>query len=310
MAHEINIDEIEATANTQVRRILDARVIGEYAEAMGAGAIFPPLTVFAEKGSQRYVLADGFHRLEAAKAQSLATFLCEVQIGGVRAALGHALSANDQHGLRRTNADKRNAVELALKDPEWTQWSHADIARLCRVNEKTVARIREDMVLSGGIEARETTKFKRGGKEISRKSTSSASPEIRKQNLSSVAGLKQPKTKAERIAIIKALAKEGCLSTQIAEQVGVQAERVKKLAREEGIELADTQIGRVRKIDSRRVIKATVDDIAASLSALNIIGVSFADIEPSHASEWVSSLVESSKLINRLRKKLSEVANS
>ncbi|MCH8108710.1 MAG: ParB-like nuclease domain-containing protein, partial [Chloroflexi bacterium] len=180
----ICIDEIEATATTQVRHRLDARVIEEYADAMQAGAIFPALMVFAEKDSQRYILADGFHRLEAAKASGLAHFSCEVQLGGVRAALGHALGANDQHGLRRTNADKRNAVELALKDPEWAQWSHASIARLCRVADKTVAKIREDMVLSGDIEPLETTKYNKAGKEISRKSNSSTVPYLRNSNSS------------------------------------------------------------------------------------------------------------------------------
>ena len=180
----ICINEIEATANTQVRRMLDSGVIEEYAEAMQAGAFFPALTVFAEKDSQRYILADGFHRLAAAKVAGLAHFSCEVLSGGVRAALGHALGANDQHGLRRTNADKRNAVELALKDPEWAQWSHANIARLCRVADKTVAKIREDMVLSGDIEPLEITKYNKAGKEISRKSNSSTVPYLRNSNSS------------------------------------------------------------------------------------------------------------------------------
>ena len=67
MAHEICIDEIEVTANTQVRSELDKKVIADYAEAMQAGAIFPALTVFAEKDSQRFILADGFHRLEGVR---------------------------------------------------------------------------------------------------------------------------------------------------------------------------------------------------------------------------------------------------
>ena len=175
MAHEISIDEIEATANTQVRHRLDARVIEEYAEAMQAGANFPALTVFAEKDSQRYILADGFHRLEAAKASGLAHFNCEVKRGGVRAALGHALGANDQHGLRRTNADKRNAVELALQDPKWCAWSNVDISRLCRVSDKTVARVREDLVLAGEIDDPETVMMTRKGKTVERKAGQSRS---------------------------------------------------------------------------------------------------------------------------------------
>ena len=99
------------------------------------------------------------------------SFSCEVQLGGVHAALGHALGANDQHGLRRTNDDKRNAVKLALKDPEWWAWSNVDISRLCRVSDKTVARVREDLVLAGEIGEPETVMTTRKGKTVERKAS-------------------------------------------------------------------------------------------------------------------------------------------
>jgi hypothetical protein len=47
--------------------------------------------------------------------------------------------------LRRTNADKQHAVEIALKDPEWGKWSDSSIAELCGVSQPTVARHRESL---------------------------------------------------------------------------------------------------------------------------------------------------------------------
>jgi hypothetical protein len=169
---DLPIVEIEATAGTQVRRFLDPKIIEAYTEDMQARAVFPPIIVFAEKGSKRYVLADGFHRLASAKAAGLTMILCDIREGRVHDALAFALGANVAHGLRRTNKDKRNAVEIALKDPEWSVWSAADISALCRVGADLVRKVREDLVLAGDIEDQETVKTRRGGKIVERKASS------------------------------------------------------------------------------------------------------------------------------------------
>ena len=46
-------------------------------------------------------------------------------------------------GLRRTNADKRQAVTKLLGDEEWRGWSDSEIARRCRVSDHLVATMRE-----------------------------------------------------------------------------------------------------------------------------------------------------------------------
>jgi len=135
---KIAIDEIEATAATQVRVRIDPGVIDEYAEDMGNGAIFPPMIVFAEQGSERYILADGFHRLAAFKKSGITKAEVQVLEGGLREALKYALKANAQNGLRRTRADKNHAVDMALKDPEIGGLTLRDIAELCRVVPETV----------------------------------------------------------------------------------------------------------------------------------------------------------------------------
>ncbi|RMD90366.1 MAG: streptomycin biosynthesis regulator, partial [Alphaproteobacteria bacterium] len=61
----------------------------------------------------------------------------------------HACGANSSHGLRRTNADKRRAVETLLRDEEWSQWGDRKIARKCAVHHSFVAKIRRE--LTGAI---------------------------------------------------------------------------------------------------------------------------------------------------------------
>ena len=62
----------------------------------------------------------------------------------MRDAFLYASGVNAGHGLRRTNDDKRRAVERLLHDPEWSQWSDNKIADICKVNTHTVAKYRGD----------------------------------------------------------------------------------------------------------------------------------------------------------------------
>lgn len=56
-------------------------------------------------------------------------------------ALKYALSSNSVHGQRRTNADKRRCVEIAVK--EFASLSSRAIAELCGVSDPFVGQIRE-----------------------------------------------------------------------------------------------------------------------------------------------------------------------
>ena len=140
-AEPVPIHSIRAEASAQARVALDEDALEEYAEAMRAGAVFPPVVVFFD--GETYWLADGFHRLAAALAAELETLLAEVRPGGLREAQLHAIGANALHGIRRTNADKRRAVELLLADEEWSQWSDRAIAKCCGVSNVTVSSYRK-----------------------------------------------------------------------------------------------------------------------------------------------------------------------
>lgn len=137
----IRCDLVEATSATQIRKKLLPEVIDAYCEDIKNGDKFPPIDVFREKGSARYILADGFHRLIAHIHAEVEEIECDVHEGGMREALEFAFGANSAHGLRRTNADKRHAVEMALKDPYFGKLPRQEIADMCRVTKRTVQRI-------------------------------------------------------------------------------------------------------------------------------------------------------------------------
>jgi ParB/Sulfiredoxin domain len=123
--------------------------VDEYATEMLDGAKFPPVIVFYD-GSD-YWLADGFHRLAAATKINLEVIDACVREGTARDAILFGVGANASHGLRRSHADKRRAVERVLIDPEWARWSDRKIAEATRVDHKTVAKIRRE--LSGEFSA-------------------------------------------------------------------------------------------------------------------------------------------------------------
>jgi hypothetical protein len=68
-----------------------------------------------------------------------------VHEGVRRDAILFSAGVNAQHGLRRTNTDKRHVIRKLLQDPEWFQWSDREIGRCCGVDNKTVARYRAEL---------------------------------------------------------------------------------------------------------------------------------------------------------------------
>lgn len=134
---------IRIDGQTQARCAINEETVGEYAEAMSEGAVFPPVASFFD-GTNHW-LADGFHRLLAAKRAGLASILVDEFLGTRRDALWHGLAANNEHGLRETRADRRRKVEIMLRDDEWRQLSDRVIARQCGVTHRTVASIRQEL---------------------------------------------------------------------------------------------------------------------------------------------------------------------
>ncbi|HFD40041.1 MAG TPA: hypothetical protein ENJ31_09405 [Anaerolineae bacterium] len=144
--------DIRTDGGTQARVSINMETVQEYAEAMERGDKFPPLLVYHD--GQHYWLVDGFHRHKAIEMafgiwEDVAV---EIRQGSRREAVLAAVGANARHGLRRTNADKRNAVLVLLRDDEWRQWSNREIARRAAVSEKMVRMLRQELEREGEIQ--------------------------------------------------------------------------------------------------------------------------------------------------------------
>ncbi len=142
----VALDDIK-DAGAQMRVDMRPEIVAEYADEMLAGTTFPPVVLYQE--GETYWLADGYHRVDAARRINLETITAAIHEGTSRDAILHGIGANAVHGLRRTQADKRRAVERLLRDPEWAKWSNRKVAAAARVDHKTVGKIRRE--LSGEI---------------------------------------------------------------------------------------------------------------------------------------------------------------
>jgi len=141
---DIPVRFIRTNSATQARVAMDQGAIHDYAEAMKDGARFPPVTLFQD--ADIYWLGDGFHRVEAAQLSGKKNIKAEIRQGGVREAQLFAIGANHAHGLRRSNADKRKAVNIMLDDPEWGEWSNNEISKLAGVSHTFVNTMRTERV--------------------------------------------------------------------------------------------------------------------------------------------------------------------
>lgn len=146
----VEISVIRKSPEAQPRAHLSTKVIESYAEAIQAGAEFPPIVVFRDSAHEgdnillsRYWLADGYHRVGAHEALGRQAIRADVYPGGLREAVLYSVSANALHGLQRTDEDKRRAVRRLLDDKEWSQWSDRAISRLAGVSHTLVAKMRQ-----------------------------------------------------------------------------------------------------------------------------------------------------------------------
>lgn len=211
----VGIDSIVVLPEYQMREKLSASTVSEYTELIQAnGSKWPfssPCSIIRVKGE--LILTDGFHRVAAmrkAGEDQVSVVVCE---GTKTDALKSALSANISHGLRRSNADKRRAVVMALTDSTLQKWSDRKIAELCGVSHEFVGSIRGEV------------------------STVDTSPPSEPSKNTGADGVAQPATKADaemqRQKIVAAIAaNEGDSDRKIAELVGCDHKTVGKVRRE------------------------------------------------------------------------------
>ena len=163
----VELESLVIEESLQVRAKLDQETIQEYATQMvppGSdldgtdhevldihGVPFDPISVILTPDDE-LLLVDGWHRVAAARKKKIEKFQASVRGGTRQDALEACLIANARHGLRRTRADKRRAIRLALGDAEFVKRSDRWIAEMTGVTSPTVTKMRSELVEAGEIE--------------------------------------------------------------------------------------------------------------------------------------------------------------
>jgi hypothetical protein len=147
MKKQLLIESIRTDGGTQSRAEIHQDTVAEYVEAIQAGSKMPPLLVFHD--GTDYWLAEGFHRLLAHQQAGKRNVLCEIKQGTKEDAAWASAGANVTHGLRRTNADKRKATEMAIRlRPDMNDVS---LANHCGVHPNHVAAVRRSLEATSQI---------------------------------------------------------------------------------------------------------------------------------------------------------------
>ena len=144
---QIPIASLRLDGGTQIRQARSEETIADYAEKMRAGEVFPPVTAYYD--GAEYWLADGFQRVMARGLAGASTIDVDVRPGTQRDAVLFACGANAEHGSRRTNADKRRAVEVAISVLVDESPTAEEIAKVCKVPESLIVQIRKEFKAAG-----------------------------------------------------------------------------------------------------------------------------------------------------------------
>lgn len=135
--------ELVLDPRCQARAEVNADAVEDYRVAYEAKVVLPPLDVVLVEGAP-YVV-DGWHRMAGAAKAGVAWMpTTVVGTGTIDDAIHAALAANRANGLRRTNADKRRAVQLALDSARLGDASTRVIADHLGLSPDFVSRMRAE----------------------------------------------------------------------------------------------------------------------------------------------------------------------
>ena len=127
--------------DTQARVRICQETVDAYAELYRDGIELPPVTVYRDPAGG-YWVADGHHRIRAARQAGRSHIQARVLDGDRRTARLEAARANAEHGLRRTQEDDRRAVYFVLEDEVGKTWDDQQIATHCGVSLRLVRALR------------------------------------------------------------------------------------------------------------------------------------------------------------------------
>ncbi len=300
MIASIPLPAIEMDTSIQCRASIDTAVVNDYAERMTEGDKFPPVDLF---GATQFWIGDGWHRVMAAKQIGALTIETNVHEGARRDALKFALGANAAHGHRRTNADKRRSVEIALL--EFADLSSRALGELCAVDHTYVLRIKNEALGTNTNASAVTTTDGRQypAKRITKAAEKALANEQRP--------LPRGTSRQQIVAAVLELHETGHNREQIAQRIGRSPQAVADYMNDAGLTKAGGHgADRTRKsIDVPRLIQETVAAVEATSIGLRIVRNGPFNIPAEDAASMLTQLREGMKSLRWLEGKLKELAN-
>ncbi len=142
---QVEIELITIDQAMQQRGGISDDTVAQYAEAMQAGDIFPPIEIVQD--AEYFWVFDGSHRVKAAQKAGLKTILANIRQGKKRDAEYLSFAANSRHGLPRPRGSLVRILTKILTDIEWSQKPLREIARHVGCDEKYV-RITKDKLVA------------------------------------------------------------------------------------------------------------------------------------------------------------------
>lgn len=114
-----------------------------------------------------------------------------------------------------------------------------------------------------------------------------------------------PQTREQRADLIADLAAQGYASRQMPDKVGVSEETVRQIARDFDIDIpADRAMNKTRRINSTQVVENTATALEGLVMGVELI--KYEDVDAAVASQWVDSLTESMRTLNRFVRQIKE----
>lgn len=109
----------------------------------------------------------------------------------------------------------------------------------------------------------------------------------------------------QRRKIIREMAGEGYSSYQIGDRLGTLDGTVRRIAREENIDIpADKTMTRANRPDSNRIVEETSHILGGAVMSLQLVDPS--ELDPDQVKDWAVSLTDATRAINRFTKSMKE----
>lgn len=140
----LGVDNIVVDPSLQSRVMTSLERSKQYAENIETWIESDPIVVFWD--GNEYLLADGFHRHDAARRKGLKDIWCDVYEGGRKEAAIYSASANLKHGAESNGlpagaSDRQKSAWMLFREvPDSLSWKLVEIAKATGVTAGTASK--------------------------------------------------------------------------------------------------------------------------------------------------------------------------